>query len=104
LIAPRSIQFFGQDWTLIGTKGLQMIFPQTVSDNNPSNDPFWLKLAKKTRIGKEVLRDFLKIRRISVAQRMPWADSREISREEDIAYALMGLFGVNMPILYGEGQ
>ncbi|RBR13291.1 uncharacterized protein FIESC28_08257 [Fusarium coffeatum] len=27
----------------------------------------------------------------------------QTSREEDIAYSLLGIFGVNMPLLYGEG-
>lgn len=30
--------------------------------------------------------------------------SEEISRLEDIAYCLMGLFDVNMPLFYGKGQ
>jgi hypothetical protein len=34
---------------------------------------------------------------------MAWAARRQTAREEDLAYALMGLFGVSMPILYGEG-
>ena len=38
-----------------------------------------------------------------VAQKMFWASSRETSRPEDIAYCLLGLFEVNMPLLYGEG-
>lgn len=73
--------------------------PQTTSKNNSPNDPFLLKLAKITGIGEEVLRDPLAIRRTSVAQRMSWAARRQTTREEDIAYALMGMFGVNMPIL-----
>ena len=39
----------------------------------------------------------------SVAQIMSWASCRETSRGEDMAYCLLGLFGVNMPLLYGEG-
>lgn len=39
----------------------------------------------------------------SVAQKMQWASKRTTTREEDIAYCLMGLFDVNMPLLYGEG-
>jgi len=42
--------------------------------------------------------------RFSVAQKMKWASKRTTTREEDIAYCLMGLFDVNMPLLYGEGQ
>lgn len=39
----------------------------------------------------------------SVAKRMSWASRRQTSREEDMAYSLLGLFDVNMPLLYGEG-
>lgn len=39
----------------------------------------------------------------SVARRMSWAAHRETTRPEDIAYCLMGIFSVNMPMLYGKG-
>jgi hypothetical protein len=39
----------------------------------------------------------------NVAQRMSWASTRKTTRDEDLAYCLMGLFAVNMEILYGEG-
>lgn len=38
------------------------------------------------------------------ARRMSWAAARETTRTEDIAYSLLGIFGVNMPFLYGEGR
>ena len=40
----------------------------------------------------------------SVAERMSWASNRTTTRVEDEAYSLMGIFGVNMPLLYGEKQ
>ena len=40
----------------------------------------------------------------SVAAKMSWAATRETTRKEDEAYSLMGLFDVNMPLLYGEGR
>lgn len=40
----------------------------------------------------------------SVAQRMSWASRRVTTRHEDIAYCLLGLFDVHMPLIYGEGQ
>ncbi|KAM5531623.1 hypothetical protein V8D89_014709 [Ganoderma adspersum] len=40
----------------------------------------------------------------SVAERMAWASNRETTRPEDEAYCLMGLFGIYMPPLYGEGK
>jgi hypothetical protein len=39
----------------------------------------------------------------SVAQKMSWAAKRVTTRLEDQAYCLLGIFGVNMPPLYGEG-
>ncbi|GAW20942.1 hypothetical protein ANO14919_104550 [Xylariales sp. No.14919] len=38
----------------------------------------------------------------SVAKRMSWAAAREATREEDRAYSLLGIFGVNMSLIYGE--
>ncbi|KAN0095115.1 hypothetical protein V8E51_015826 [Hyaloscypha variabilis] len=35
---------------------------------------------------------------------MSWASKRHATRREDIAYCLMGIFDVNMPLLYGEGD
>ncbi|KAI1773186.1 heterokaryon incompatibility protein-domain-containing protein [Hypoxylon cercidicola] len=40
---------------------------------------------------------------LPVCKRMSWAAKRSTKREEDIAYSLLGIFGVNMPMLYGEG-
>ena len=39
----------------------------------------------------------------SIAERMSWASRRHTSREEDTSYCLLGLFGINMPLLYSEG-
>jgi hypothetical protein len=38
------------------------------------------------------------------AQRFSWASERQTSRAEDLAYCLLGLFDVHMPLLYGEGS
>jgi hypothetical protein len=40
----------------------------------------------------------------SIAIRMSWAASRQTTRAEDKAYCLLGIFNVNMPLLYGEGK
>ena len=78
--------FFGDDWTEIGTKAS---LGDVISDI--------------TSVSSQVLlmgyRD-----EISVAQRMSWASKRETTRVEDIAYCLMGLFGVKMQLIYGEGD
>jgi hypothetical protein len=38
-----------------------------------------------------------------ISRRMEWAARRRVTREEDQAYSLMGLFNVSMSIAYGEG-
>jgi len=40
----------------------------------------------------------------SIAQRMSWAAGRQTTKREDMAYCLLGIFGVNMNMLYGEGD
>jgi hypothetical protein len=40
----------------------------------------------------------------SVAMKMSWAARRETKRIEDRAYSLLGIFDVNMPLIYGEGM
>lgn len=86
LIAPSSLVFYGKDWREIGTKlSLQNL------------------VSAITGIPITVLR-FSGIKNFSVAQRMSWASKRHTTRIEDRAYCLMGLFSVNMPMLYGEGE
>ncbi|KAI6012665.1 heterokaryon incompatibility protein-domain-containing protein, partial [Pisolithus orientalis] len=87
LIAAKEVQFFNKDWTFLGNK-------QTLADT--------LKII--TRIPDEVLRDGLTSKCPSVARVMSWAADRKTTRVEDRAYSLLGLFGVNMPMLYGEGE
>lgn len=87
LIAPRDVVFYTQSWTEIGTK------MSLLRD-----------LHKITNIGQEVLMDSRNIFKTSIAQRMYWASKRETTRIEDVAYCLLGLFDVNMPLLYGEGS
>lgn len=41
---------------------------------------------------------------VFVAKRMAWAAERQTTRLEDIAYCLLGIFGINMPLLYEEGS
>ncbi|KAF4626847.1 hypothetical protein G7Y89_g11310 [Cudoniella acicularis] len=40
----------------------------------------------------------------SIAERMSWAANRHTTRVEDIAYCLLGVFDIHMPLLYGEGR
>ncbi|KAI5986984.1 heterokaryon incompatibility protein-domain-containing protein [Pisolithus orientalis] len=87
LIAPRELEFFNKDWAPLGNKRQLAAVLEDI-----------------TGVPHEVLRDGLGAKPLSVAQIMSWAAHRKTERAEDRAYSLMGLFGVNMPMLHGEGE
>jgi Heterokaryon incompatibility protein (HET) len=107
LTAPCYIQFLARDWTIIGVKlttGFSYlgvaIQPPTAKINV---EIFREKLTDITGVPARVLSGALDIQLVPTARKMAWAAKRVTTREEDLAYALIGLFGVSMPILYGEG-
>jgi len=87
MIAPRNVRFFNTEWRAIGDK-------RTLART----------LQEITGVPKHILIDGLYGDRPCVAQIMSWAANRTTTRVEDRAYSLMGLLGVNMPMLYGEGK
>jgi hypothetical protein len=60
-------------------------------------------ISEETGIPLEAIHDF-KSERWSIAQKMSWAALRQATRMEDRAYSLLGIFNVNMPLIYGEGE
>lgn len=87
LLAPRDIEFYTASWEAIGKRA--DLEAHIVSATGI--DPSYLLRARP-------------LSEASVAQRMSWASQRRTTREEDIAYCLLGVFGVNMPLIYGEGS
>ncbi|PIL28775.1 hypothetical protein GSI_08819 [Ganoderma sinense ZZ0214-1] len=85
LIAPRVVVFFSQTGAL-GTKDALADLIQEI-----------------TYIDCKILTHEKELARESIAQRMRWASRREATRVEDKAYSLLGIFGITMPTLYGEG-
>ncbi|KAF4340269.1 heterokaryon incompatibility protein het-E-1 [Fusarium beomiforme] len=85
LIAPHEVIFLAEDWREIGTKASLSV---TISDITKIDT---ITLVKHTWS------------HVSVAGIMSWASARQTTRLEDQAYSLMGLFDVNMPLIYGEG-
>ncbi|KAL8949785.1 MAG: hypothetical protein Q9222_004128 [Ikaeria aurantiellina] len=87
LLASVRITFYDRDWQKIGDKSsLQSL------------------ISAATRIPIEYIQEGHLVPEASVAARMSWACHRQTTRVEDRAYSLMGLFDVNMPLLYGEGS
>ncbi|KAK3368850.1 heterokaryon incompatibility protein-domain-containing protein, partial [Lasiosphaeria ovina] len=87
LIAPAEVEFFAHGWRCIGAK----------TNMAP-------RLSRMTGIAEKALVSGIDVYEASVAEKMSWAANRITTRPEDRAYSLMGLFGVNMPTLYGEGH
>lgn len=87
LIAPGVVEFYNSEWVCLGTK---YTFEETIQNI--------------TGIDGGALYSGNDFGTFSVAARMSWASSRKTTRIEDVAYSLLGLFEVNMPLLYGEGK
>jgi hypothetical protein len=60
-------------------------------------------ISQRFKINERVLIGTLPVDRVNIAQRMRWASTRKTTRVEDVAYCLLGIFDINMPLLYGEG-
>lgn len=87
LIAPRTLSFYNGHWEFVGTK-LNLLGI----------------LSSKTCVPSNVLGNLVEPYTCSVAQRMSWAAHRVTQRVEDRAYSLLGLFEINMPMIYGERE
>lgn len=87
LLAPRNVVFYGKGWKLLGTKSA---LAKTIE--------------KATKIDELTLLEPRLMHKASVARRMAWAAGRTTTRTEDAAYSLLGIFGINMMPLYGEGE
>lgn len=86
LLAPSSVDFFSKDGELLGNKAsLERHICETTGVP-----------AKALRGGP--------LSGFSVAERMSWAVNRLTLRDEDKVYSLFGIFGVFLPIIYGEGR
>ncbi|KAK3384148.1 hypothetical protein B0T24DRAFT_588744 [Lasiosphaeria ovina] len=86
LLAPKILRFYNAEWGYLGTKGTLRT-----------------AIRKITAIPIQILLGITELHGASVAQRMSWAAGRETKRTEDLAYCLLGIFGVTMPMIYGEG-
>ena len=84
LLAPSRVEFYNSIWKNVGNKS---------------------RMAAKISHTTGIPRHFLvgeDLEQASIAQRMSWASRRQTSKEEDMAYCLLGIFDVHIPLLYGE--
>jgi hypothetical protein len=87
LLAPREMRFYDMNWNHMGTK---------------------VSLAREieaiTGIEADYLTGVRNFRTACISTKMSWMAGRTTTREEDIAYGMLGLFNVTMTPQYGEGQ
>lgn len=88
LLAPTLVIFVSQDWDY--TFGTEQDIAPLLSEI--------IGIAQSFLTGEDPFHS------ASVAERMTWASRRITTRLEDEAYCLLGLFYVNMPVIYGEGR
>ncbi|EXF76462.1 hypothetical protein CFIO01_10108 [Colletotrichum fioriniae PJ7] len=87
LIAPSEVEFFDSQWKQFSRKADCLD-----------------KLEEITGIRRSVLESSSYLRQTPTAVKMSWAAARETKRVEDRAYSLLGIFDINMPMIYGEGS
>jgi hypothetical protein len=85
LLAPRLVEFFSRDGRRLGTK-----------------DSLKQQIFEISGIQIEALEGNLS--GFSDRERKSWASRRETKIEEDQVYCLLGIFGVFLPLIYGEGK
>jgi len=86
LLAPSSLSFYDNTWTKRGRKR-----------------DYLSQISAITHIDEDVLAGTVTLEECSLGERMYWAANRRTTRVEDIAYCLLGIFDVNLPLIYGEG-
>ena len=85
LLAPRTVEFFSREQRKLGDKIL-----------------LGSQIYKITSIPHAVL-EGAPLSQFSVNERLRWKEHRETKRDEDGAYSLLGIFGVDLAPVYGEG-
>ncbi|KAK0721696.1 heterokaryon incompatibility protein-domain-containing protein [Lasiosphaeria miniovina] len=115
LIAPSEVHFYDLGWTRFGDRrsfSSQIAVITGIDEvllRRKSSCSFHQVVSGGSKRGcKNCSHEAMALTRrslntCSISTRMSWAAHRETARVEDIAYCLLGLFDVAMPLLYGEG-
>ncbi|KAF1941895.1 HET-domain-containing protein [Clathrospora elynae] len=86
LLAPPCVEFFSKNGKRLGSRiSLEQEIHQI------------------TKIATEALRG-RSLAKFSVEERMSWAATRTTTLKEDTVYCLLGIYGVFLPLIYGEGE
>ncbi|ERF72006.1 hypothetical protein EPUS_09511 [Endocarpon pusillum Z07020] len=98
-------QWFTRGWTLQELVASEtLIFYDKTWQARGNKLAYCSEVARISRISEAGLTGQTQLADVPVAVRLSWAAERITTREEDIAYSLLGIFDINMPMLYGEGH
>lgn len=104
LLAPELVIFLSRDWRVIGHKGTARI-SETCSSVAPELGPSLIEdVAKLTHIPEEVLICYEASKKYTSEVKLQWRGERKTTEPEDRAYCMLGIFGVTMSLIYGEGE
>ncbi|KAM5375863.1 hypothetical protein ACJZ2D_005785 [Fusarium nematophilum] len=96
LLAPDEVEFFDHNWSPLGERHS---LAAAISEITGIEEA--LLLQPDPRKDRKIT---TLLQRENVATRMGWMAHRETTRIEDLAYCLLGIFDMRMPIFYGEGN
>lgn len=110
LLLPRKIRFYGKNWSPICPAAAEGRREERAGKdsreeqrlNDKDNDAVVATITDVTGIPETDIRTFVP-GCTRVSEKMRWASQRTTSRIEDMAYALLGLLDVTIPIAYGDG-
>ncbi|KAF3798155.1 Vegetative incompatibility protein HET-E-1 [Colletotrichum gloeosporioides] len=92
LLAPREVLFYAADWSLIGTRSS---LAHHISSATGIDVEYFNSKASQYGWSQD---------QWEVGERLSWLARRETTRLEDMAYCMLGIFGISMPLVYGEGS
>ncbi|KAH8745626.1 hypothetical protein BGZ57DRAFT_946215 [Hyaloscypha finlandica] len=101
----RNSRWFTRGWTLqelIALPSVEFFCPngKRLGDKKSLEQ----QLYKITGIPVSALRSSSPLSNFSFDERVLWVQNRDTKRKEDLAYSLLGIFDISMPVIYGEGR
>ncbi|KAH8662480.1 hypothetical protein BX600DRAFT_513311 [Xylariales sp. PMI_506] len=92
---------FGSDWNKIGGRNS---FALPISAAAGINEWYLTQVIPGNAGQGDEMSRMSRLQSAPIAEKLSWAARRHTTRSEDMAYCLLGLCGVSMPLFYGEGS
>lgn len=86
LLAPGSVEFFSRECRRLGDK-------RTLEQQIHAITGVTFSAIQGTPLSQ-----------FGIDERLSWIENRQTKLEEDMAYSLLGVFDVHIPLIYGEGR